>query len=211
MKPVCVLVSGGYDSDVLLGKALRQGRVVYPLYIRSGLRFERAELFWLRRYLRALRQPNLKPLSVLNLPVKALYGPHWSLGGNGVPSYSSDDRRVYLPARNVLLLSLAASFCLMKRIPAVWIGVLKGNPFPDGNVRFFKLLQQAFRAGLRFPLSIKAPFSRLSKEQVVRLGRGLPLRFAFSCLNPRGFKPCWHCNKCAEKIKTPALFKSGRF
>jgi 7-cyano-7-deazaguanine synthase len=56
-------------------------------------------------------------------------------------------------------------------------------------------------AALNFPLSIRAPFSRLSKKQVLALGRGLPWELTFSCLKPRGVRPCGRCNKCAERDK----------
>ena len=47
--PMAVLLSGGLDSAVLARRFLAQGRKILPLYVRCGLRWERAELFWLRR------------------------------------------------------------------------------------------------------------------------------------------------------------------
>lgn len=90
---VCVLASGGLDSCVLLGRMAQQFRETFPVYIRCGLRWERAEIYWLRKYLKALSRLSpgtrkrtetiqhavLHPLTVLNLPVRDVYGSHWSL------------------------------------------------------------------------------------------------------------------------------------
>src|ERR1700730_13807160 len=83
--PLAVLVSGGLDSAILLGEALRTHRVVHPLYVRCGLYWEEVELQHLRHFLRALQAPALQPLHLLHMPVADLYTAHWSLTGTDVP------------------------------------------------------------------------------------------------------------------------------
>jgi 7-cyano-7-deazaguanine synthase len=196
---ICVLTSGGFDSTVLLGTALRAGHTVHPLYVRCGLAWERAELHWLRRSLREMRSPRLKPLTILNAPIKNLYDNHWSLTGRDVPGYRSRDEKVRLPGRNLLLLSNAAVFCAQRNLSSVYIGTLKGNPFSDASSRFFKTMERTAGLALGRRVSIRAPFRRLTKKQVLKRGKDLPLRFAFSCLSPGGLRPCGRCNKCAER------------
>ncbi|MDP3543948.1 MAG: 7-cyano-7-deazaguanine synthase [Elusimicrobiota bacterium] len=41
----------------------------------------------------------------------------------------------------------------------------------------------------------KADVARLA----ARLARRFPLELTFSCLRPRGVKPCGNCSKCAER------------
>ncbi|MCX7886097.1 MAG: 7-cyano-7-deazaguanine synthase [Verrucomicrobiae bacterium] len=191
---VCVLVSGGLDSCVLLAE-LAKRHEVFPVYVRHGLRWETAELAHLRRFLRALpadRFP-LQALTVLRLPVRDLYGAHWSLDSGQVPGAKSRDEAVYLPGRNLLLLSLAAIFCACRGIGTIAIGSLAGNPFADATPRFFRSFAQL--AGVR----VVAPFRRLTKAQVIRRGAHLPLHLTFSCLNPQRCRPCGRCNKCAER------------
>jgi 7-cyano-7-deazaguanine synthase len=43
------------------------------------------------------------------------------------------------------------------------------------------------------------PYRGLSKAEVVRRGRGLPLEWTFSCLKPADGRHCGACNKCAER------------
>ncbi len=102
--PLAILVSGGLDSAILVGDALRSGCIVYPLYVRNGLFWESVELDYLRRFLDALGTPNLLPLHILELPVTDLYPSHWSLTGRNVPDADTPDQAVFLPGRNVLLL-----------------------------------------------------------------------------------------------------------
>ena len=72
----CVLVSGGLDSAVLVVRTLRSGARVLPLYARFGLRWEPAEQYWLTRFLRAICSPRLLPLSMIDVPVRTIYGTH---------------------------------------------------------------------------------------------------------------------------------------
>jgi 7-cyano-7-deazaguanine synthase len=196
---VAVLASGGLDSAVLVAQALNRARAVVPVYVRCGLVWEAAEIHWLRRYLKALRHPAIQPLAVVRAPVKALYGAHWSLTGRGVPGYRSRDAGMYLPGRNVLLLSAAGVLAARRRVPTVMIGTLRGNPFPDSRRAFFRSMSRTLSLGLHYNISIQAPFSGLTKAQVLRRGRGLPLHLTLSCARPRGIRPCGGCNKCAER------------
>src|SRR5262249_14722660 len=97
---LAVLVSGGLDSAILLGEALRDHAAVHPLYVRNGLFWEPAELRHLRRFLEAVAGPALRPLTVLEMPVADLYGDHWSVTSRGVPGADTPDDAVFLPGRN---------------------------------------------------------------------------------------------------------------
>src|ERR1051326_321915 len=110
---VCILVSGGLDSDVLLAEASALHQKVWPLYIRQGLAWENVELYWLKKFLRAIRNPRLKPLQILSVPMGDLYGGHWSTGRGLPPGARSADKAVYLPGRNLALSVKAAVFASM--------------------------------------------------------------------------------------------------
>jgi len=197
----CVLASGGLDSAVLLGEALRRYRAVQPVYVRAGLRWEAAELRALRRYLRAVRSPRLRPLVVLDLPMREVYGDHWSTSGR-VPGFHATDASVYIPGRNIILFSKTAAYCALRRIPEMLLGILGANPFPDGSPAFLRAMEKALARGLAAPIRLRAPFRRLSKDQVIRRGRGLPLRLTLSCSVPVRGGHCGVCVKCGERIKS---------
>ncbi|HEX9757699.1 MAG TPA: 7-cyano-7-deazaguanine synthase [Nitrospiria bacterium] len=198
---VCVLISGGLDSCILVEQLRKAYAKVHPLYIRTGLLWEDTELSWLRRFLEATAQAAVAPLSVLDLPMADVYGSHWGINGQNIPDGQSPDESVYLPGRNIILLSKAAVFCSMNHIGTMAIGVLKGNPFPDGSLPFLKRFGEILSTGLNFSLEVIAPFSTLSKEGVLERGGDLPLHLTFSCISPVDGYHCGDCNKCAERIK----------
>lgn len=202
--PVAALFSGGLDSAVLVAElASRHPRVV-PLFLRAGLVWEAQELRAARRFLAALARPAVAPLVVLRLPAGDLYGKHWSLGEDPAPGRESRDDAVFLPGRNLLLLSKAAAWCRIHGVDTIAIGTLRGNPFPDATPAFFRALARAASLGLDRKIRILVPFARLSKEDVIRRGRDLPLHLTISCLRPTPRGSCGRCNKCAERDRALA-------
>src|SRR5437588_8099944 len=137
MEALAVLISGGLDSAILLGDALRRQTIVHPLYVRSGLIWEATEFAFLGRYLRALRCAALQPLTVLDQPAADLYGAHWSVTGLNVPGANSPDEAVFLPGRNLLLVGKALLWCHLHEVPALALGSLGTNPFADASPAFF--------------------------------------------------------------------------
>jgi 7-cyano-7-deazaguanine synthase len=197
--PLAVLVSGGLDSAILVGEAVRADRNVHPLYVRSGLLWEAVELEHLHRFLDALRGPNLRPLHVLELPVTDLYPPHWSLTGRDVPDADTPDEAVFLPGRNVLLLAKAILWCHLHRVPAVAMAPLASNPFPDATPEFFRAYETVLNQAVNGSVRVLRPYAELHKVDVMRRGAGLPLGLTFSCIHPIGQLHCGRCNKCAER------------
>ena len=195
----CVLVSGGIESAALCADALGRYETVTPVYIRQYLFWEKAELFWLRRFLKTFRPSKLKPLRVLALPMRDVYGASWSTTGKNTPGAESKDSSVYLAGRNILLLSKTATFAALNGIAAIEIGVLKGNPFADSTDTFFKKVSENLSLGLSYPIVIQAPFRKLKKDGVIARFRELPLHLTFSCLKPAKNRHCGKCNKCAER------------
>ena len=187
----------------MLAALAHRYRNVYPVFIRQGFIWEVAELHHLRRFLGSTSAINDERLTILDLPVGDLYGAHWSMTGRCVPGARTPDRAVYLPGRNLLLLSKAAVFCAQHCIRTIAIGSLGHNPFPDATPRFLRDFANAAGRALDFRLKIIAPFRSLTKEHVVRRGHrlGLPLHLSFSCISPRRGIHCGRCNKCAERQK----------
>jgi len=196
---LAVLVSGGLDSAVLLGEAARSYAIVHPLYVRSGLAWETVELEYLHRFLHELKAPSLRPLHVLQVPVTDLYGKHWSIDGRGVPDENTADAAVYLPGRNVLLLSKAIVWCHLSRVPELALALLKGNPFPDATPEFFADFTTAVNRAVDGHIAVLQPYAYLSKAEVIRRGRNLPLSETFSCIRAIDGQHCGRCNKCAER------------
>ncbi len=197
--PLAVLISGGLDSAILLGDALRHHAAVVPIYVRCGLSWEAVEFAYLERYLAALRAPALQPLIVLDQSIADVYGPHWSITGNNIPDANSPDEAVFLPGRNVLLLAKSLLWCHLHHVPAIALGSLQTNPFPDATPAFFHGFQEIVNQAMQGSVEVRLPFGGMKKVAVMQLGNGLPLEHTFSCIAPIDGLHCGNCNKCAER------------
>ena len=194
-------MSAGLDSVVLAAAEARRSRV-HPIYVSTGLAWERAELAALDR---VLDSPPLagrvEPLARLSFTVTDLYpATHWALRGEP-PAFDTPDEDVYLTGRNLILLTKAAIYCAQHRIGRIAAGLLAGNPFPDATPEFLDAMSRALSAGLAHPIEIATPFAAMHKEDVIRLGveLGVPLELTLSCMNPREGRHCGQCSKCRER------------
>jgi 7-cyano-7-deazaguanine synthase len=197
--PTGLLLSGGLDSCILLGRLLEEGHRLQPFYVRSGLVWEREELQAAKRFLRALSCPQLADLVILDLPLRDLYKGHWSVTGQGAPGALSPDDAVYLPGRNALLMIKATLWCGLHGIDRLALAVLGSSPFGDATPKFFDAFEAALRQATGRQVRIVRPFAQFDKRQVMSLGRGLPLELTFSCIAPTAGVHCGKCNKCAER------------
>jgi 7-cyano-7-deazaguanine synthase len=196
-----VLLSAGLDSAVLAAAEARSTRV-HPIYVSTGLAWEQSELDALDRL---LAQPpfagHIAPLAQLSFPVRDLYpATHWALRGDA-PGFDTPDADVYLTGRNIVLLSKAAIYCAEHGLTRIVLGPLAGNPFPDATPEFFHAMAHALSLGLAHPIAIEAPFAKMDKGEVIRLGieLGVPLALTLSCMNPQNGLHCGQCSKCRER------------
>ncbi|HYW78076.1 MAG TPA: 7-cyano-7-deazaguanine synthase [Thermoguttaceae bacterium] len=197
--PIGLLLSGGLDSCILLGRLLQQRRCVRPFYIDCGLAWQVEEADAARQFLEAMATERLEPLVTLQMPLGDLYDGHWSMTGHEAPGATTADEAVYLPGRNALLMIKAVVWCRMHGIEELALGVLQSNPFSDATASFFDHFEAAMNCADGNPVRIVRPLAGLDKRQVMQLGRDLPLQRTFSCIAPSQGRHCGRCNKCAER------------
>jgi 7-cyano-7-deazaguanine synthase len=196
---LAILVSGGVDSCVLLGEALRVYPSVQPIYVQVGSAWEPVEQVYLERFLRSLKAPNLNPLKVLSQPISDVYGRHWSMTGEDVPDENSPDEAVFLPGRNVLLLAKALLWCHLQGIEEIATAPLAANPFPDATDLFYDGFARIVSEAVSGKVRVIRPYVHLHKRDVLHRGRAMPLQHTFSCIRPIRGMHCGRCNKCAER------------
>ena len=201
-----VLLSGGLDSAVLLADEMSRVNgdldTVQPIYIGAGLAWEDAERAIVARLLdRAPLRGRTRPLVSLSVEMRDVYAAtHWSVTGQA-PAYHTPDEDVYLPGRNIILLSKAGVFCAAAGIGRIVIGTLDHNPFPDATPAFRASIAQTLSLGLAHDLRIDAPYAASSKADVIRRGLalGVPFEHTLSCMKPAGSTHCGACSKCRER------------
>jgi 7-cyano-7-deazaguanine synthase len=92
-----------------------------------------------------------------------------------------------------------AIWCRMHGIWHLTLATLSNNPFSDATPAFFGRFEEMLHEAMGGRVQIARPFEQLTKNQVLEMGRHLPLELTFSCLAPVDGSHCGHCNKCAER------------
>ena len=208
---VVVLLSGGMDSATTLAVARSNGHELYALSFDYGQRHKK-ELQCARKLARFF---NAKEHKVLKIELGKLGGSAltdtavdvpdadggWT-GGKPIPA-------TYVPARNLVLLSVAAAYAETVGAGAIFIGAnaIDYSGYPDCRPEFLRAFEEAARLGTRCgvsgkPLRIEAPLLHLSKAQIVRLGASLlvPFGMTWSCYRG-GKRPCGKCDSCRLRAK----------
>jgi len=196
-----VLLSGGLDSAVLVAHEAQRAWV-RPLYVATGLAWERTELGVVASLLASgALGARVRSLARLGVDMRDVYPPsHWAVTGEP-PAYDTPDEAVYIEGRNLVLLAKAGVYCARQGIGRIALGPLAGNPFPDATPAFFDAMARALSIGLDRPMAIVAPFAGLRKAEVIREGvsLGVPVESTLSCMNPDGTRHCGRCSKCRER------------
>ena len=119
-------------------------------------------------------------------------------GTNGAPVST------YVPFRNGLFLSSAASIALSNGCEVIYYGAhsddAAGNAYPDCSSDFNEAINRAIYLGSGCELRVEAPFIGLTKTQVVKKGLELnvPYELTWSCYEG-GDKPCGKCGTCLDR------------
>lgn len=112
----------------------------------------------------------------------------------------------YVPFRNGLFLSSAASIALSKDCGVIYYGAhsddAAGNAYPDCSAVFNDAMNTAIYEGSGRQIKIEAPFVGMTKAEVVKTGLelGVPYELTWSCYEG-GEKPCGVCGTCIDRAK----------
>jgi len=207
MKKAIVLLSGGLDSATTLFYAKSRGYKVHALAFDYGQRHNKE----IRQAVRIARAARCDCKIVkIGLPWKgsALLDKKIRLPQNrnnippGIPV-------TYVPARNIIFLSFAASYAEAIKARAIFIGAnaIDYSGYPDCRPRFYAAYQEALKQGLKTgvegaPVRIYTPLIRKTKAQIIRLGVRLkvPYELTWSCYKGAA-KPCGACDSCVLRAK----------
>ena len=209
-----VLASGGLDSTTLLAQVVGEygAEDVYALSISYGQKHAR-EL----QAARAVAAFYGVPLKHLDLATIFAESDSSLLdhSDRDIPRSSYADQceqsespliSTYVPFRNGLFLSAAASMALSLGCSAVYYGAhhddWAGSAYPDCSPEFVQAMADAIAQGTGGELRMEAPFVAWSKADIVRLGLelGVPYGITWSCYEG-GDAPCGACATCVDRAR----------
>lgn len=206
MSGALVVLSGGLDSTVCTAVAARDhGDVPVVVSVDYGQR-HRVELSHAAAVAAHYGAEHLVvPLDLSQWGGSALTDTSIEVpapGAEGIPA-------TYVPARNLIFLSLAVGIAEVRDIDAVYLGVnaLDYSGYPDCRPEFVESFERTAALALKRgvegrPVRVVTPLVDLSKADIVRLGVSLdaPLHLTWSCYRG-GEAPCGACDSCMLRAK----------
>lgn len=211
MSKAVVLLSGGLDSTVSAAQAVSDGHDLVCLTARYGQRHER-ELQCARDVAQRL---GAEEHVVLEVDLSAWGGSALTDEAIEVPTerdeeaMSSEIPATYVPARNLIFLSLATSLAEARDAEAIYIGAnaVDFSGYPDCRPAFITQFERTANLGTKRavegePFRVVAPLINLSKAQIVQRGVDLeaPLELTWSCYQG-GKEQCGVCDACQLRKK----------
>jgi len=206
-----VLLSGGLDSTVAAALARERGFELHALSFDYGQRHKR-ELESARAVAKALRAASH---AVLDVPVGKLGGSALTQRDIAVPTHRDEKQMgadipvTYVPARNIVFLSLGLGLAEVKDADRIFIGAnaLDYSGYPDCRPEFFHAFEEAARLGTKRgvegrPIRIEVPLQHMTKADIVREGLRVkaPLDLTWSCYQG-GDLACGVCDSCVLRLK----------
>lgn len=208
-----VLSSGGVDSSTALGLAVQKyGKEnVIALSVSYGQKHDReiraakavAEYYGVeQQFLDLSLIFQYSSCSLLQQSDKAI--PEESYAEQLQKTDGAKPVSTYVPFRNGLFLSAAASIALSRDCEVIYYGAhaddAAGCAYPDCSPVFNKAMSEAVWEGTGRQLRIEAPFVNGNKADVVRTGLKIkvPYHLTWSCYEG-GDRPCGKCGTCRDR------------
>jgi 7-cyano-7-deazaguanine synthase len=208
-KKAVVLLSGGLDSTTTLCVAKHQGYQVTALIFDYGQRHKK-EIYHARGI--AKRIGCAYKIVKIFFPWKGSALLDRTIAVPQDRALRPKDQTIpstYVPSRNIVFLSLAASFAEAIGAQAIFIGAnaIDYSGYPDCRPKFVQAFQDALAQGTKTgtqgkPIRIYAPLIKKTKAQIISLGRKLkaPYHLTWSCYQGAK-KPCGVCDSCRLRQK----------
>ncbi|MCK4423550.1 MAG: 7-cyano-7-deazaguanine synthase QueC [Candidatus Omnitrophica bacterium] len=204
MKAV-ILLSGGIDSSTTLYIARRQGYQCYCLIVNYNQRHDK-EIKSAVTIAAGAGCLEVKKIDIhlpwqgsalldKNIPVPVK---------RDIDQMSADIPDTYVPARNIIFLSLAFSWAEVLDAQAVFIGAnaIDYSGYPDCCPEFYQAFDRVIAKGTKAgvegkKIKIETPLINWTKARIITEGikLGVPYEATWSCYKG-GQKPCHECDSC---------------
>lgn len=200
-----VVCSGGLDSVVSAVYAQRElGMDIHLIHFLYGSRAEGPEVQAIEAVAEHLgAELTLFPLNVYSKGDSPLLDPDSKVAGGEAGAEFAHE---WVPARNLLLLSVATAFAEARGIDTIVLGnnLEEAGAYPDNEPEFISRFNDMlpFAVGDGKRMRVIMPVGNLMKHEIVALGNqiGAPMHLTWSCYRA-GEVHCGTCGPCYMRRK----------
>lgn len=196
---VILLASGGLDSTTMAYWLLDKGIDFIPLFIKYGQHCVDTELETLKS---VLPKTHINKIEIIDISSVYKYSSSKFINEVNLweDAITADD--LYIPYRNILILTLAASFAQSLNIKEVYSAFINSNHAKeiDCSKEFFSRMEMML--GEYGAIKIKMPFLEMTKFEVAQIGIKVkaPIGKTFSCQASSEI-PCGACPNCVDRLE----------
>lgn len=211
LKKAVVLSSGGIDSTTTLAIAKSEGYKIYSISFNYGQR----HIIELEKAKKVAEYFKVEKHIIINVDLREIGGSALTAEID-VPKerneiqISKEIPVTYVPARNVIFLSIASALAESIGSSDIFIGVnaIDYSGYPDCRPEFIysfeKMINLATKAGVEGKkIIIHTPLASLTKGEIIRKGieLGVDYSITHSCYDPVDGKACGKCDSCILRLK----------
>lgn len=202
MKHSLIVYSGGLDSTTLLWEYASD--IALAVNFNYGANHNVKEAECARRNCGRL---GIKYMEIVIGFISQYFKSSLLEGGDAVPAGNYDDdnmRSTVVPFRNGIMLSIAAGLAETYGLSNILIANHAGDHaiYPDCRPGFVDAMGKAITEGTYDGIRLSAPYTLLTKEQIVERGVSLGVDYAdtYSCYRG-GDTHCGTCGTCRERAE----------
>ena len=203
-----MVLSGGVDSTTMLWEY--RDRIAMAVTFDYGSNHNAAEIECARRQAEMAGVPHIViPLAFIG----KYFNSSLLSGAEEIPEGHYEDsnmKSTVVPFRNGIMLAAAAGLAESRGLSVLMIANHAGDHalYPDCREAFIKAMSEAIKAGTYEGITVRAPYTLLSKTDIAIRGKRLGIDYSttYSCY--RGLeKHCGRCGTCRERRQ--ALAEAG--
>lgn len=223
-KKCVVLLSGGLDSATVAAVAKSRKFSLFALTFVYGQRHD-IEVEFAKKIAKFL---GVSSHEIIYLP-DCLFKSSSLIRASGneiLNNHTEIIPATYVPARNIVFLSLALAYAETVNASHIFVGVtaVDFSGYPDCRPEFIEAFQNVVNTGTKSGISgntiiIETPLIQLTKGEIITLGLSLGMDYSLtsSCYNPKkDGSPCGVCDSCRIRqkgfleagIQDPALYRT---
>ncbi len=208
MEKVIVLLSGGMDSLLCAGIAMKNHDDLYFLHMNYGQKTSEKERSSFNQISDFYQVPNSKRKIIDMTFLKQIGGSSLTDESMDVKTYQGDSTLIpdsYVPFRNSIILSLAVSWAEVVGATKLYIGANhEDSPgYPDCRPSYYDAFNKVIKEGTKAGnIHILTPVISMKKKDIVRQGLdlGVPFKLSWSCYKSTQ-KACGQCDSCALRLR----------